>query len=150
MPKPKSKPGVTAEEREKFQYFLFEMDDVLEPYVRAAVAMGYCLDYSLDSLAELERYWQAAGDGQRDGTAANRAARYLGEVFRRQVGGQWRLCDKGRRYLYQGLPVIAGYATMDIEFCPIDVFGNYVLSGDVGLLRRAVESHLEFRPGAPD
>jgi len=145
MPKPKR--GVTPEEREKFEHFLFEMDDVLEPYVRAAVAGGYALDYSPDSLAELERYWRAAGDGRRDGTAANRAAGYLGEVFRRTVGGVWRQCDKGPRYLYHGLPVVAGYATADIEFCPIEVFGNCVVRGEPGMLRRALGSHLEFRAG---
>jgi hypothetical protein len=142
---PKRKRGVTPEEREKFEHFLFEMDDVLEPYIAGAVALGYPFDYSLDSLAELERYWRTAGDGNRDGTAANRAARYLGEVFRRCVGGTWRLCDKGPRYLYHGLPVVAGYANADIEFCPIEVFANFVARSEPGLLRRAVESHLEFR-----
>lgn len=73
------KRGVTSDDQEKFEHFLFEMDDVLESYVVAAVEQGYGLDYSLESLVELERYWQATGDGQRDGTDANRAARYLGE-----------------------------------------------------------------------
>ncbi len=142
---PKRKSGVTPEEQDKFEQFLFEMDDVLQPYVGAAVEHGYALDYSLESLAELERYWSATGDGQRDGPAANRASRYLGEVFRRRIGGMWRLCDKGTRYLYQGLPVISGYASADIEFCPIEAFGNFVVRGEPGMLRRIVESHLEFR-----
>ncbi|HEX4611828.1 MAG TPA: hypothetical protein VH092_26775, partial [Urbifossiella sp.] len=90
-------------------------------------------------------YWLAAGEGQADGSAANRAARYLGEVFRRQVGGTWRLCDKGPRYLYHGLPVIAGYATTDIEFCPVEMFANFAVRSLPGALRRAVEAHLEAR-----
>jgi hypothetical protein len=142
---PRRTRGVTPEQREKFEHFLIEMDDVLEPFIGGAAAQGYLLDYSLDSLAELERYWRATGEKQRDGTAANRAARYLGEVFRRCVGGTWRLCDKGPRYVYHGLPVIGGYASVDIEFCPIQVFGNFVASGESGMLRRAVESHFEFR-----
>ncbi|VTT96796.1 Uncharacterized protein OS=Porphyromonas crevioricanis JCM 15906 GN=PORCRE_1882 PE=4 SV=1 [Gemmataceae bacterium] len=137
--------GHSVEEREKFELFLFEMDDVLGLYVASAVSLGYALDDTLDSLVELERYWREAGGRQPDGTAASRAARYLGEVFRRNVGGTWRLCDKGPRYLHHGLPVLAGYASMDIEFCPTAVFSNYVASEKSGLLRTAVESHLEFR-----
>jgi hypothetical protein len=140
--------GLSVEEREKFEFFLFEMDDVLSLYVASAISLGYALDYTLDSLVELERYWREAGDGSPDGAAASRAARYLGEVFRRNVGGTWRLCDKGPRYLHHGLPVLAGYASMDIEFCPTAVFRNYAASEKSGLLRTAVESHLEFRaPG---
>jgi hypothetical protein len=141
----KRKSSVTPEEKEKFEQFLFEMDNVLEPFVEAAGAKGFVLDYSIDSLAALEQYWRAAGDGQRAGTDVNRAARYLGEVFRRVVGGVWRLCDKGPRYLYHGLPAICGYAATGIEFCPNEVFGNFIVRGESGLLQRAVESHLEFR-----
>lgn len=132
-------------EREKFEQFLFEMDDVLEAFVATANARGFALDYSLESLAGLEQQWLETGDGERDGSAANRAARYLGEVFRRKLGGHWRLCEKGSRYLYNGLPVIAGYANLDIEFCPVEVFANFVARRERGMLRRAVESHLEFR-----
>jgi len=143
----KRKTDVAPAEREKFEQFLFEMDDVLDVYVGTAAAQGYALDYSLDRLAELERYWRETGESSADGTLANRASRYLGEVFRRRLGGTWRLCDKGPRYLYNGLPVIAGYANMDIEFCPVEVFASFVARGEAGMLRRAVESHLEFRAG---
>jgi hypothetical protein len=138
----KRKGDISPAAREQFEQFLFEMSDVLEAYIGAATQQGYVLDYSLDSLAALERYWGATGDGQRDGAPANRASRYLGEVFRRNLGGTWRLCEKGSRYLYHGLPVIAGYAHLDIEFCPVVVFANFVVRGESGMLRRAVESHV--------
>jgi hypothetical protein len=140
MPKRKEE-NLTESEREKFEYWLFEMDDVLEPLVAAAASAGYRLDYSLDSLDELEKYWLACGEGPADGTAANRAARYLGEVFRKQVGGTWALCDNGPRYLYNKLPVLSGYSRLNIEFCPMAVFGGFATRAEAGSLRRAVESH---------
>jgi len=43
----------TPEELEKFQQFLFEMDDVLEAFIAEARAAGFGLDYTLDSTALL-------------------------------------------------------------------------------------------------
>jgi hypothetical protein len=132
---------LSPEEREQFEHYLFEMDDVLGIFVEQARNAGYQLDYSMDSLAQLEAYWWAIGESASDGTAGNRAARYLGEVFRRQLGGKWELCDKGHRYLYDKRPVIVGYSKVDLEFCPMEIFANFARRREQGMLRRAVEAH---------
>jgi hypothetical protein len=44
-----------AEEEEKFQIFLFEMSDRQEAFI-GSLSKRYTLDYTLQSLAELERY----------------------------------------------------------------------------------------------
>lgn len=137
----------SMEEREQFEHFLFEMSDVLEAFVLAASRSGFKLDYSLESLDDLERYWDSTGERERDGLVANQAARYLGETFRRNLGGKWTLCVKDSDYLYLKLPVISDYAKMDIEFCPIMIFGNYVVRKQHGVLRRAVEANAEFKRG---
>jgi len=143
--KTKAKAKDTTEELEKFQYFLFEMDDVLEPFVATARKGGFQLDYSIDSLLSLEEFLLAQGKAANDSQLRNQAARYLGEVFRKNIGGKWELCLKDPKYLYYKLPVITGYSKMPIEFCPIEVIGSFIARKETGLLKQAVETHLEFK-----
>lgn len=44
---------IPEEQFEKFQMYLFEMDDVLEDFLRTAAAMGFELDYSPASVARI-------------------------------------------------------------------------------------------------
>jgi hypothetical protein len=135
----------TPEELEKFEYFLFEMDDVLEAFLAEASAAGFAFDYSFDSLDALEKYVLSQPDEGKSSRFQNRAARYLGEVFRKTVGGKWELCLKDPKYLYFKLPVLTGYSDKPIEFCPVEVLGNFTHKKEPGILKRAVESHLEFK-----
>lgn len=133
-----------AEELDKFQFFLFEMDDVLGPFVAAAQDAGFQLDYTIESLMSLEQFMLSHPTIMGNSQMQNRAARYLGEVFRKNLGGKWELCLKDPKYLFYKLPVISGYSKMPIEFCPIEIIANFVKNMTPGLLKRAVESHLEF------
>jgi hypothetical protein len=140
----------TAEELNKFQQFLFEMDDVLEPFLAEANAAGYELDYSLNSLCILEEYLLSKTDDAKDGELLNRAARYVGEVFRKNVGGRWQLCLKDPEYLYFKLPVISGYSDKPIEFCPLEIVKNFTHKKIRKMLTTAVAAHLEFKGGKRD
>lgn len=137
----KKVPG-TAEELEQFEQFLFEMVDVLDTLISEALEGGVQLDFSIESLHWLEEYLLAGTslDQEQLALRKSRAARYLGEVFRRCVGGHWELCLKGPRYLYNKLPVIAGYTAEPVEFCPTEIVANYFHSREQGFLARVVES----------
>jgi hypothetical protein len=129
------------DELEKFELFLCEMDDVLEDFVSQAQTAGVVLDYTVASLDALEAYigttLQAGAPGE---LVKNRASRYLGEVFRRTVGGKWQLCLRDPKYLYFKLPVIANYSSKPIEFSPVSIISNYTIRRKPGLLRAAVEA----------
>jgi hypothetical protein len=131
-----------SEQLEKFEQYLFEMDDVLEDFTGESQALGYEMDYSLESLDGLERLLieKDAGDQSQ---LKNRAARYLGEVFRRNVGGKWELCLKDPKYLYYGLPVLTAYSSTGIEFCPIELIENFMFKREPGMLQRVVRGDLE-------
>ncbi len=135
----------SPEELETFEQFVFEMDDVLEPFIEKAKSAGFSLDYSIESLDALERELLSQPTNGDDGQLQNRAARYLGEVFRKNIGGKWELCLKDPKYLFFKLPVITGYSKLPIEFCPIEVVSNFMWKKELGLCKRAIESHLEFR-----
>src|SRR5262245_6512219 len=98
----------TPEEREAFERFLIEMDDVVDAFVAEARRAGVLLDFSVASLDDLERLLATKVDAATESeqmTLKNRAARYLGEVFRRQVGGKWELCLNDPKYLFFKQPV---------------------------------------------
>lgn len=135
---------MTKEEaRDVFEQYLFEMDDVLdELYADVTTRVGK-LDRSRSSLGTLEKYLDiVADDASSREIAVNRAARHLGEVFRMSVGGRWDIDLDNERSLHYGLPVVTGYSSSRISFCPIEIVRNYLNTGRSGLLDRAVESHL--------
>ncbi len=138
---------VPKEELDKFETFLIEMDEVVDQFVADADAAGHPLNFSIDSLSELEGFLAhrlaTANDDELE-QLLNRAARYFGESFRRKFGGKWELCLKNPRYLYYRLPVISGYSESDIEFCPLEVLRNFAHKQETGMLRKACEAHSEF------
>ena len=147
--KKKKKTGpvlATPEELEKFQAYLFEMDDVVAAFVEEARRAGVTLDYSLESLDAIEPYLaeKLAAGANRD-LLRNQAGRYVGETFRKLIGGHWELCLKEPNYLYLKLPVITGYSAEPIEFCPNEVVGNFLAWLKPGMLKRAFAAHEEHR-----
>lgn len=129
---------------EKFQRFVFEMDDVLEVFIAFAESKGFRLDYSISSLGDLELFIDDLGDVAREGEMLNRCSRYVGEVFRRNLGGCWDLCLDDQKNINFRLPVINRFSDIDLEFCPLAVVGNYVARRKRGLLRDAVEANQGF------
>ncbi|WP_152249346.1 hypothetical protein [Xanthomonas maliensis] len=140
--KSKSNPG--SDELEKFQEFVFEMDDALEGLIAAAAAEGISLDYSIDSINSLEvliDFFYGKPDATRNIT---RCSRYLGEIFRREIGGHWDLCQDDPRNIYYKLPVITNFSAIRADFCPIAIIENYISRRRRGLLRGALEANREF------
>lgn len=129
---------------EKFQKFIFEMDDVMEVFLAFAMSKGFRLDYSISSLDDMEIFIDGLGDGAREGELLNRCSRYVGEVFRKNLGGCWDLCLDDPKNINFRLPVINRFSDIDLEFCPLAVVGNYVARKKRGLLREAVEVNQEF------
>lgn len=137
------KAQISQEEIDKFEMFIFEMDDVLEEFVEEAEVAGYKLDYSLDSLDTLERYYTFRHGQMDEERLINRCARYLGEVFRLTVGGNWRLSSHPRG-LYFKLPVITDYSDHGLEYCPIEIIRSFVLRPEAGPIRETVEGDLPW------
>jgi len=134
---------ITKKDRDKFQQYIIEMDDVLDKFTEEASQAGYDLDYSLKSLDTLEEYWLAVSPHVDDPERLfQRAARYYGEVFRLNFGGEWRLCDEDPQLMFYGYPVIAGFdpKNPDYEFCPLFYFEIFTVRKIRGLLRQQVDT----------
>lgn len=96
---------------EQFQYWLADMHDAIERF-RALVASSYGenLDMSPASLLALESMLLDRFSSSRDALAPasatfiDGAARYVGQTFRRELGGKWIIDHADGKNAFVGLP----------------------------------------------
>jgi hypothetical protein len=116
---------MTAEERDLFENWLAHMDDALEEFfARLPPALRVALDDTPPSLDALEafllgRYPDVEAIRADPEPYLDGAARYVGEVFRRTIGGRWRMRDDDPSYVYAGLPELTFLPARDTPACPI-------------------------------
>lgn len=113
------------DEQDQFENWLAHMDDALaELFARLPSALKGALDYAPASLDRLEaflieRYPGVDAIKSDPEPYLDGAARYVGEVFRRNIGGRWRLRDDDPKYVYAGLPEVTFLAERDTPVCPL-------------------------------
>jgi hypothetical protein len=128
---------------EKFNMFIFSIDNSLE-YIREKSRFGESiLDLSLDSLDKIEQYLLQSDVKLADIQLINMAAQYLGETVRKTYGGKWVLGDDDASSLTQNLPVIIGHNAAGNPFSPITIIENFAVHRDAGLLKSAVAAEFE-------
>ena len=114
--------------RADFESWLVDMDDALERFVDALPQeLAQRLDYtpgSLDALEKwiLDRY--ASTDqmlASSQATTVDGLARYIGETFRKAIGGRWGIRLDDPKYVFYGLPEIIGYSDKATSLCPMSL-----------------------------
>jgi len=140
--------------REKYEMFVLEMDDSLEKFIHSIEQLKnqelLPLDYSWESLNRIESICDYYLEGKilTDDTLElfrTRIARYLGETLRKHMGGIWTFCDNPKDFAY-GFPELGKIENMNPEYAynPFDTFNIYKIRRKKGLIKRAVESHLDY------
>lgn len=139
-------------ENERLQLFNFSLPDEQEAFIDAATAEGYVFDYSLTSLADLERYVRAKALTVSDASDEAVAQRvncwaYLGQVVRHNFGGRWAISMNEDNSLNRGLFVVEGHAkTPGVEFVPNRLLQAFIQRGRGGEWRRAIEAQTNPQP----
>jgi hypothetical protein len=107
-----------------FHYWVDYMDDALEEFFAMLPAhIRDRLDYSIDSLDVLEGWllerYPCCDDTRREGEALplDGAARYIGETYRKIIGGRWWADPKEK--IMDGLPLIVDCRTSACGICPL-------------------------------
>lgn len=111
--------------REAFQYWLADMDDALERFLAHVPSeVGSRLDFSPESLDVLEAWilqtfestdemLRPDAKGDVDGIA-----RYVGETYRKAIGGRWELRTGDSQYAYNDLPQLTGFSASPTPIAP--------------------------------
>ena len=113
---------------EQFEYWLAHMDDALaEFFARLPDGMRDKLDGSAASLDVLEQWllerYPSPAEIMADSELPilDGASRYVGEVFRKNIGGRWRIRLDDPKYAYHGLPELTFLDKRDTPECPLSV-----------------------------
>ena len=111
--------------KEDFEYWLFEMDNALDRFLHGIDEPTRCqLDFSPGSLNAreawvLERY--ASPDDLMKPEAKqvlDCVARYIGETYRKQLGGRWQIRLDDPKYAFFGLPELTGFSERPTPISP--------------------------------
>lgn len=99
--------------RDDFELWLFQMDDRLADFLKTLPAdVSKSLDYSLASIAELEKWLlrryrniQAILQDSEKATL-DQAACYVGETIRKNIGGTWDIDQADEANAFHCIPVV--------------------------------------------
>ncbi|MBL4668016.1 MAG: hypothetical protein JKY30_01980 [Flavobacteriales bacterium] len=140
--------------RKNYEIFVFEMDDALESFIDSIVKLKISevlpLDYSWESLNRIESICELYLDGKifmelLPELFRTSIARYLGETLKKNMGGVWTFCDNPKEFAY-GFPELGEIDNMNPKYAynSFDTFDTFKIRRKKGLIRRAVESHLDY------
>ncbi len=135
-----------AEAKECFDEFLMVMDDQLEWLEGEAIKNGVILNKSADIPEKIERLFDLISKDMSEDERSRLLVvfgRYLGEFVRINHGGKWVLPLDDPKNINFNTPVITGHSKVQgLEFSPIRVMRAYSLRRKAGLIRQAIENHI--------
>jgi len=109
---------------DKFQHWLFAMDDQLEEFFEwIPLELKSKLDYSAESLLALEEWVLKEYDSveatrlSQESVKLDHLARYFGEIARKTLGVKWSVELDDLDNVYYGLPIVTH--KMLTPFCPL-------------------------------
>jgi len=113
-------------ENDQFQLWLLDMSDAIERFRQTLPPnLAARLNFSSESLSDVEAHalakYPTVGDIKQPSEAAvvDGMARYVGEVFRRHLGGKWVIDFTSKTNAFYGLPQLAGMAGQKTQTCPL-------------------------------
>ncbi len=138
--------------REDFEFWLASMDDALgELFARVPKPLAARLDFSPESLDALEGWLLdrfpslEATEPRSAAQELDQAARYVGETYRRSLGGRWDIELEDEGYAYFGRPQLVGLSDPDTPESPLALVTTAVDRRSGHFLRSLLEHKKERR-----
>lgn len=112
-------------EQANFRSWLLEMPHALDRFfAKLPEHVRRQLDFSPESLDVLEKWLLATFTTVEELRAPEHKAlwdgigRYIGETYRRSLGGRWDIRFDDPKYIYFGVPQITGFSPHPTPICP--------------------------------
>ena len=125
------------QEQGKFELFLTEVNYLPDFLIERAKTKGYKLDFSIESLTELERYLLTENI-KRDDQDQQLAAMYLGELIIKHYGGRWSIDLDNPKDIDFAIPVIKGHSKLDVSFNPFHTVSIFILRKNPGTFYKSI------------
>jgi hypothetical protein len=132
-------------EQDEFENFLFYIDDYLEEFINETNSLGYSLNFSIESLENLEEYIivQNITNEVYDDEKRFKCWVYLGELFRKlSKKAYWMISNSSDNSANLGLYVLTGYDEIGVEFVPIRYIRAFIIKKKKGFFKDLINSHI--------
>jgi hypothetical protein len=134
---------------EKFEYWLMDMEDAIDRFMHMLPSeIRDQLDYSAESLTILEAWLLEKYKNIEEikplseAQIVDGAARYIGETFRKNLGGKWTFDVSDEKNAFHGLPQLTGCKNQVTQICPIKIVSVSVARRTGSLIRPMLEKRL--------
>lgn len=134
---------------DQFEFWLMDMDSALEQFRQALPLVDRNrLDYSAKSLDFVEALALSAYPEVQEAIAPSEAkridqfARYVGQVFRKNLGGKWLIDFSDRKNAFYGLPQLSGLNGQKAQICPLTLVTTSLDRRTGRFLRMVFENNL--------
>lgn len=111
--------------REDFENWIFDMSDTLERFIaQFPLETQKQLDFSPNSLNILENWFLSVYPNIQSMCASDQSnqvngiACYIGETFRKTIGGKWDINLDDPKMAFFGLPILTGSPKLRAPICP--------------------------------
>ena len=114
------------ENEDLFEFWIMDMDTALDKFFSVLPeGTKQRLDYSPESLQILEAWLLCQYSDTSlmlpvsESKLVDGIARYIGEVFRKNLGGKWIIDFKDKKNAFFGLPQLSGMPGQKQQICPL-------------------------------
>lgn len=137
--------------RDDFDYWVADMDDALDRFFTwLPEGIRGRLNYSPASLDTLETWiLETYSDTQEmlkkdQVEPVDGAARYIGETFRKCLGGYWDIRLDDPKFVFYGLPILTGFRDSSTPECPLTLATAAADRRTGVYIRTVLENYMQF------
>lgn len=128
-----------------FEYWIFQMDDKLESFISSLYGdIKTHLNYSIESLKNVEEWLIStyktpeAIDAMHRAITVDGFCRYIGEVFRKKLGGHWDMSFQNETNIEAG-PFLTDFKSKDNRIYPYLLMKKALREKSGNFLKKEVE-----------
>jgi len=129
-----------------FEYWIFQMDDKLVSFISSLYGdIKTHLDYSIESLKNVEEWLintyktPEAIDAMHRAITVDGFCRYIGEVFRKKIGGHWDMLFQNESVIEAG-PFLTGFQTNERRIHPYELMKKALQEKSGNFLKSQLQS----------
>lgn len=138
-----------TKEDDQFQMWLMDMTDAITRFRQSVPDnIGARLDFSPNSLAAIEEFALATYPTVADAKKKTEAklvdgmARYVGQVFRKHLGGKWTINFADKKNAFYGLPQLTDMDGQKTQVCPLTLVTASLDRRTGKFIRTVFDNHL--------
>lgn len=120
-----------------FQEWIFLIDDKMEQFTNKFAGKNrLILDYTLASLNDLERWilnnYSDSNELIKDSSTLDYLTIYIGETFRKYIGGKWVIDLKNKRNAYYAMPTLTDSSCRGVTYIAPMAYATACISRNKG------------------